>query len=48
MGVTSGASTPESSVAAVVARLRELGVTDVEEVAGEPELIEFSLPAEVR
>ena len=48
IGITSGASTPESSVAAVVARLRELGVTDVEEVAGEPELIEFSLPAEVR
>ena len=48
IGITSGASTPESSVAAVVARLRELGVDDVEEVAGEPELIEFSLPVEVR
>jgi 4-hydroxy-3-methylbut-2-enyl diphosphate reductase len=48
VGITSGASTPESSVAAVVARLRELGATAVEEVAGEPELIEFSLPLEVR
>ena len=48
VGITSGASTPETSVASVVARLRELGATDVEEVAGEPELIEFSLPLEVR
>ncbi|MFN9949117.1 MAG: 4-hydroxy-3-methylbut-2-enyl diphosphate reductase [Planctomycetota bacterium] len=48
VGITSGASTPESSVAAVVARLRQLGATEVEEVAGEPELIEFSLPLEVR
>jgi 4-hydroxy-3-methylbut-2-enyl diphosphate reductase len=48
VGITSGASTPETSVAAVVARLRELGATEVEEVAGEPELIEFSLPLEVR
>jgi 4-hydroxy-3-methylbut-2-enyl diphosphate reductase len=48
VGITSGASTPESSVAAVVARLRELGADSVEEVAGEPELIEFSLPVEVR
>jgi 4-hydroxy-3-methylbut-2-enyl diphosphate reductase len=48
VGITSGASTPESSVAAVVARLRELGATEVEEVAGIPELIEFSLPLEVR
>ncbi len=48
VGITSGASTPESSVAAVVERLRELGATEFEEVAGEPELIEFSLPLEVR
>jgi 4-hydroxy-3-methylbut-2-en-1-yl diphosphate reductase len=48
VGVTSGASTPESSVAAVVARLRELGATAVEEVDGIPETIEFSLPLEVR
>jgi 4-hydroxy-3-methylbut-2-enyl diphosphate reductase len=48
VGITSGASTPESSVAAVVERLKALGATHVEEVAGEPELIEFSLPLEVR
>ena len=48
VGITSGASTPETSVAAVVARLRELGATAVEEIDGSPELIEFSLPLEVR
>lgn len=48
VGITSGASTPESSVQAVVARLRELGATAVEEVAGTIETIEFQLPLEVR
>jgi 4-hydroxy-3-methylbut-2-enyl diphosphate reductase len=48
IGITSGASTPEASVSAVVARLREFGATSVEEVDGIPELIEFSLPLEVR
>ncbi|MFY9345732.1 MAG: 4-hydroxy-3-methylbut-2-enyl diphosphate reductase [Planctomycetota bacterium] len=48
VGITSGASTPESSVAAVVERLRALGATSVEEIDGIPELIEFSLPMEVR
>ena len=48
IGITSGASTPEGSVAAVVARLRELGATSIEEVDGIPETIEFSLPLEVR
>lgn len=48
VGITSGASTPESSVATVVERLRALGATSVEEIAGEPELIEFSLPLELR
>jgi 4-hydroxy-3-methylbut-2-enyl diphosphate reductase len=48
VGITSGASTPESSVAAVVDRLRALGATSVEEVEGERETIEFSLPLEVR
>jgi 4-hydroxy-3-methylbut-2-enyl diphosphate reductase len=48
VGVTSGASTPESSVRAVVDRLRELGATSVEEVSGVDENIEFKLPAEVR
>jgi 4-hydroxy-3-methylbut-2-enyl diphosphate reductase len=48
IGLTSGASTPESSVLAVVDRLKELGVTDVEEVDGNPETIEFTLPLELR
>jgi 4-hydroxy-3-methylbut-2-enyl diphosphate reductase len=48
VGVTSGASTPESSVRSVVARLRELGASAVEEVEGMPETVEFSLPREVR
>ncbi|HEX5053655.1 MAG TPA: 4-hydroxy-3-methylbut-2-enyl diphosphate reductase [Planctomycetota bacterium] len=48
VGITSGASTPESSVTAVVDRLRQLGATAVEEVDGIPETIEFKLPQEVR
>tara|TARA_R110002096_G_scaffold5779_11_gene26596 strand:+ start:887 stop:1810 length:924 start_codon:yes stop_codon:yes gene_type:complete len=48
IGLTSGASTPESSVLAVVDRLKELGVTDVEEVDGIAETIEFTLPLELR
>ena len=48
VGITSGASTPESSVLAVVQRLRELGARSVEEIDGIPETIEFMLPHEVR
>ncbi len=48
VGITSGASTPESSVSAVVERLRALGATSIEEVDGIPEHIEFSLPLQVR
>ena len=48
VGVTSGASTPESSVQAVVAHLRGLGATAVEEVDGIPETIEFTLPLQLR
>jgi len=48
VGVTSGASTPESSVKAVVARLREFGAVSVEEVDGIPETVEFMLPHELR
>ena len=48
VGITSGASTPESSVQTVVERLREFGATSVEEVDGIPETIEFMLPHEVR
>lgn len=48
IGVTSGASTPEVSVQSVVARLRALGASEVEEVEGVREDIEFSLPILVR
>ena len=48
VGITSGASTPESSVQGVVDRLREFGATSVEEVDGIPETVEFMLPLEVR
>src|SRR5262245_3847151 len=48
VGITSGASTPESSVQAVVGRLRQLGAASVEEIEGTRETIEFQLPAEVR
>ena len=48
IGLTSGASTPESSVLAVVEQLRLLGATSVEEVDGIPETIEFTLPLELR
>ena len=47
IGVTSGASTPETSVQRVVARLRELGAESVEEVDGVVEDVEFSLPKAV-
>ena len=48
VGVTSGASTPESSVRAVVDHLRGLGATSVEEVDGIAETIEFTLPMQLR
>ncbi len=48
VGITSGASTPEISVQAVVDRLRQLGADSVEEYSDAPETIEFTLPLEVR
>ena len=48
VGLTSGASTPESSVTAVDERLRAIGATAVEEVDGIRETIEFTLPLELR
>jgi 4-hydroxy-3-methylbut-2-enyl diphosphate reductase len=48
IGVTAGASAPESLVQKVIARLRELGVATVTELQGEPENVVFSLPAELR
>ena len=48
VGVTAGASAPESLVQGVIQRLRERGGQTVEELAGIPETIEFALPRELR
>jgi 4-hydroxy-3-methylbut-2-en-1-yl diphosphate reductase len=48
IGVTAGASAPEELVRQVVMRLRELGGTDPEELAGREENIRFSLPRGLR
>ncbi len=47
VGVTAGASAPESLVQRVIARLRELGAAEVREMEGVPETIEFRLPEEL-
>jgi 4-hydroxy-3-methylbut-2-enyl diphosphate reductase len=48
VGVTAGASAPESLVREVLARLREWGATEVRELDGEPEDVTFALPRELR
>jgi len=48
IGVTAGASAPESLVREVLARLREWGATNVRELDGEPENVTFALPKELR
>ena len=48
VGVTSGASVPESLVNGVVSWFRERGVDDVRAQAAAPENVSFRLPAEVR
>jgi 4-hydroxy-3-methylbut-2-enyl diphosphate reductase len=48
VGVTAGASAPESLVRGVIQRLRECGGETVEEISGIPETIEFALPKELR
>lgn len=48
IGLTAGASAPESLVREVVARLRELGADAVDELDGKPEDIVFALPKELR
>jgi len=48
VGVTAGASAPESLVQGVIERLRELGGDSVSEIAGIPETIEFALPRQLR
>jgi 4-hydroxy-3-methylbut-2-enyl diphosphate reductase len=48
VGVTAGASTPQSVVDEVLARLRALGSTRVEELRIVAEDVHFALPAELR
>ena len=48
MGVTAGASAPESLVQGVIERLQELGGGLADELSGIPETIEFSLPKALR
>jgi 4-hydroxy-3-methylbut-2-enyl diphosphate reductase len=48
IGLTAGASAPESLVQDVVARLRALGADGVRELDGKPEDIVFALPRELR
>jgi 4-hydroxy-3-methylbut-2-enyl diphosphate reductase len=48
VGVTAGASAPESLVQGVVARLREWGGAQVRELEGDPENVTFALPRELR
>jgi len=47
VGVTSGASAPETQVAGVIAALRERGATDVEEINVRDENVSFVLPREL-
>ena len=48
VGVTAGASAPESLVQGVIERLRDAGGETAEEISGIPETIEFALPKELR
>ena len=48
VGVTAGASAPEVLVAEVIERLQEKGVVNVENLDGQPENINFSLPKALR
>ena len=48
VGVTAGASAPESLVQGVITALKEAGAQDVASLDGRPENITFSLPKELR
>jgi 4-hydroxy-3-methylbut-2-enyl diphosphate reductase len=48
VGVTAGASAPESLVQGVLERLQEAGASAAEEIDGIPENVEFALPRELR
>jgi 4-hydroxy-3-methylbut-2-enyl diphosphate reductase len=48
IGLTAGASAPESLVKDVIARLQEWGAVGVSELDGKPENVTFALPKELR
>ncbi len=48
VGVTSGASAPETLVERVLAHFREMGVAEIETQDAEPETVRFSLPVQLR
>ena len=48
IGLTAGASAPESLVQGVSERLEKMGGYQIEEVSGRPENMEFALPRELR
>ena len=48
IGVTAGASAPEELVQSVIARMKEFGVTDAEELQGLEENMFFEVPKELR
>jgi 4-hydroxy-3-methylbut-2-enyl diphosphate reductase len=48
IGLTAGASAPESLVQDVIQRLREWGAVGVTELDGKPENVTFALPKELR
>ena len=48
IGVTAGASAPEELVQSVIARMKEFGVTEVEELQGLEENMFFEVPKELR
>jgi 4-hydroxy-3-methylbut-2-enyl diphosphate reductase len=48
VGITAGASAPESLVSSVVNSLRQLGATEVEEIEAIAEDVHFALPVELK
>jgi 4-hydroxy-3-methylbut-2-enyl diphosphate reductase len=48
IGITAGASAPESLVEQVMDRLREWGARPGRELVGRPERVAFSLPRELQ
>ena len=48
IGVTAGASAPELLVQGVVACLKDFGATEVQEILGRQEKVEFAIPKELR